>query len=76
MGPLQTYFYLALIAAIILGFALLLIWLTARSLRRFLRSGGSTLIAWLIGGAVTVVLLVLVLGTAGVLYGFLTYGSS
>jgi hypothetical protein len=76
MGPLQTYFYLALIAGIILSFGFFLIWLTARSLRRWLRSGGSTLIAWLIGGAVTVVLLVLVLGTAGVLYGFLTYGSS
>jgi hypothetical protein len=76
MGPLQTYFYLALIAVIILGFGFVLIWLTARSLRRWLRSGGSTLIAWLIGGAVAVVLLVLVLGTAGVLYGFITYGSS
>ena len=76
MGPLQTYFYLALIAVIILGFGFFLIWLMARSLRRWLRSGGSTLIAWLIGGAVAVVLLVLVLGTAGVLYGFLTYGSS
>jgi hypothetical protein len=76
MGPLQTYFYLALIAVIILGFGFFLIWLTARSLRRWLRSGGSTLIAWLIGGAVAVVLLVLVLGTAGVLYGFITYGSA
>ena len=76
MGPLQTYFYLALIAANILGFAFVLIWLTARGLRRWLRSGGSMLIAWLIGGAVTVVLLVLVFGTAGVLYGFITYGSS
>ena len=76
MGPLQTYFYLALIAVIILGFGFFLIWLTARGLRRWLRSGGSTLIAWLIGGAVAVVLLVLVLGTAGVLYGFITYGSS
>ena len=31
---------------------------------------------WLISGAVTVVLLFIVLGTAGVLYGFIRYGAS
>jgi hypothetical protein len=76
MGALQTLFYLALIAAIILGFALLLIWLVFTNLRRWVRNGGSLLTAWLIGGAVTLVLLVMVFGTAGVLYGFFTYGSS
>jgi hypothetical protein len=76
MGALQTLFYLALIAAIILGFAFLLIWLVFTNLRRWVRNGGSLLTAWLIGGAVTFVLLVMVFGTAGVLYGFLTYGSS
>ncbi len=76
MGPLQTYFYLALIAVIILGFGFLMIGLVAAGLRRWVRSGGSLLTAWLIGAAVTVVLLVMVLGTAGVLYGFTFYGRS
>ncbi len=43
MGSLQTFFYLALISAVMIG---------------------------------TVVLLVIVLGTAGVLYGFIRYGAS
>lgn len=73
MGDLQTFFYLGLIAATILSFAFLLIGLVASGLRRWVRSGGSTLTAWLIGGAITLVLLVLVLGTAGVLYGFTSY---
>lgn len=76
MGALQTLFYLALIAAIILSFAFLLIWLVFTNLRRWVRNGGSLLMAWLIAGAVTFVLLVMVFGTAGVLYGFFTYGSS
>lgn len=74
MGDLQTLFYLALIAGIILGFAFLLIWLVFTNLRRWVHSGGSLLTAWLIGSAVGVVLLVMVFGTAGVLYGFISYG--
>lgn len=73
MGDLQTFFYLGLIAATVLSFAFLLIGLVASGLRRWVRSGGSTLTAWLIGSAITLVLLVLVLGTAGVLYGFTSY---
>jgi hypothetical protein len=38
--------------------------------------GQAPLTFWLVGGAVTVALLFIVLGTAGVLYGFLRYGAS
>jgi hypothetical protein len=78
MGSLQTFFYLALISAVMIGLTLLFIGIVAVGLVRWFRqSGGQTpLTFWLIGGAVTVVLLVIVLGTAGVLYGFITYGAS
>jgi hypothetical protein len=73
MGDLQTFFYLGLIAVTILSLAFLLIGLSVAGLRRWVRSGGSSLTAWLIGSAIALVLLVLVLGTAGVLYGFTSY---
>lgn len=78
MGSLQTFFYLALISAVMIGITLLFIGIVAVGLVRWFRqAGGQTpLTLWLIGGAVTVVLLVIVLGTAGVLYGFITYGAS
>jgi hypothetical protein len=78
MGSLQTFFYLALISAVMIGLTLLFIGIVAVGLVRWFRqSGGQTpLTFWLIGGAVTVVLLVIVLGTAGVLYGFINYGAS
>ena len=49
-----------------------------RSLLRWYRQahGEAPLTFWLIGGAVTVVFLFIVLGTAGVLYGFIRYGAS
>ena len=78
MGSLQTFFYLALISAVMVGLTLVLIGIVAVGLVRWFRkAGGQTpLTFWLVGGAVTVVLLFIVLGTAGVLYGFITYGAS
>jgi hypothetical protein len=78
MGSLQTYFYLALISVIMIGLSLLFIVIAIRSLRRWYRQaqGEAPLTFWLIGGAVTVVFLFIVLGTAGVLYGFIRYGAS
>lgn len=78
MGDLQTYFYLALISAVMLSLGLLLIFLIFRSLRRWARqaNGREPLLFWLIGGAVTVALLFFVFGTVGVLYGFIRYGAS
>ncbi len=78
MGELQTFFYLALISAVMIGLTLLFIGIVAVGLVRWFRQahGQTPLTFWLIGGAVTVVLLVIVLGTAGVLYGFITYGAS
>jgi hypothetical protein len=78
MGSLQTFFYLALISAVMIGLTLLFIGIVAVGLVRWFRrsSGQTPLTFWLIGGAVTLVLLVIVLGTAGVLYGFITYGAS
>jgi uncharacterized membrane protein YozB (DUF420 family) len=78
MGSLQTYFYLALISVIMIGLSLLFIVIAIRSLRRWYRQahGETPLTFWLIGGAVTVVFLFIVLGTAGVLYGFIRYGAS
>ncbi|HET9849474.1 MAG TPA: hypothetical protein VFR68_13075 [Candidatus Dormibacteraeota bacterium] len=78
MGDLQTYFYLALISAIMVSLTLLFVGLVVRSLRRWARQGqGHTpLIFWLVSGAVTVVFLFIVVGTAGVLYGFIRYGTS
>jgi len=76
MGELQTYFYLALVSAIALSLTLLLVGIAIYGLVRWLRSGGPPLTVWLVGGAITVTLLVIVLGTAGVLYGFVRYGAS
>ncbi len=78
MGSLQTFFYLGLISAVMIGLTLLFVGIVAIGLVRWFRQGrGETpLTFWLIGGAVTVVLLFIVLGTAGVLYGFIRYGAS
>lgn len=78
MGPLQTYFYLALIAGVMIGLSLILTGIVAVGLFRWFRQahGMAPLTFWLVGGAVTVALLFIVLGTAGVLYGFLRYGAS
>jgi hypothetical protein len=78
MGPLQTYFYLALIAGVMIGLSLILVGIVAAGLVRWFRQDHdqAPLTFWLVGGAVTVTLLFIVLGTAGVLYGFLRYGAS
>src|ERR1700738_376937 len=78
MGSLQTFFYLALISAVMIGLTLVFIGIVAVGLVRWFRQarGQTPLTFWLIGGAVTVVLLVIVLGTARVLYGFIPYGAS
>lgn len=78
MGDLQTYFYLALISVIMIGLTLFFILIAIRSLLRWYRQtqGETRLTFWLVGGAVTVVFLFIVLGTAGVLYGFIRYGAS
>jgi|GEM_PF-2350302 len=77
MGDLQTYFYLALISVIMISLSLLLVGLVFRSLRRGVRQehGHTPLIFWLVGGAITVAFLFFVVGTAGVLYGFIRYGT-
>jgi uncharacterized membrane protein YidH (DUF202 family) len=78
MGSLQTFFYLALISAVMVGLTLLFIGIVAAGLVRWFRQvrGRTPLTFWLISGAVLVVFLFIVLGTAGVLYGFITYGAS
>lgn len=78
MGDIQTYFYLALISLVMVVLTLLFIALVFRSLRRSARqtSGVTPLIFWLIGGATSVAFLFIVLGTVGVLYGFIRYGAS
>ena len=78
MGDVQTYFYLALISVIMIGLILLFVGIVAFGLVRWFRQarGQTPLTFWLISGAVTVVLLFIVLGTAGVLYGFIRYGAS
>jgi len=78
MGSIQTFFYLALISAIMIGLTLLLIGIAAAGLRRWFRQGHdqSVLTFWLVGGAITLTLLFIILGTAGVLYGFIRYGAS
>ena len=78
MGDVQTYFYLALISVIMIGLILLFVFIAARGLRRWYRQvhGETPLTFWLIGGTITVALLFIVLGTAGVLYGFIRYGAS
>ena len=52
--------------------------IAAFGLRRWFREahGQTPLTFWLVGGAITVALLFIVLGTAGVLYGFIRYGAS
>lgn len=78
MGDLQTYFYLALISLIMVSLGLLFVAIVFRSLRRWAEQthGRTPLIFWLVGGAVTIVLLFFVFGTVGVLYGFIRYGAS
>jgi hypothetical protein len=78
MGDLQTYFYLALISVVMIGLALLFIGIAIAQLRRWFRvtHGRTPLAFWLIGGALSVFLLFVVIGTAGVLYGFIRYGAS
>jgi len=78
VGNLQTYFYLALISVVMIGLTLLLVGIAAFGLRRWFRQahGQTPLTLWLVGGAITVALLFIVLGTAGVLYGFIRYGAS
>lgn len=78
MGSIQTFFYLALISAFMIGLTLLLIGIAAAGLRRWFRQGHdqSVLTFWLVGGAITLTLLFIILGTAGVLYGFIRYGAS
>ncbi len=78
MGSLQTFFYLALISAIMIGVTLLFVGIVVFGLVRWFRQARdqTSLTFWLDGGAVTVVLLFIVLGTAGVLYGFIRYGAS
>jgi hypothetical protein len=77
VGPLQTYFYLGLVSFILVGLGVLFVFVAFRSLRRWLRIEQRTpLIFWLVGGAVTLSLLVLVVGTIGVFYGFFVYGGA
>lgn len=78
MGDLQTFFYLALIGVIMLGLAGVLLGIAIAGLVRWFRQSDhpSRLTFWLIGGAVTVVLLFFLVGTIGVIYGFLRYGAS
>jgi hypothetical protein len=78
MGDIQTYFYLGLISLIIIFLGLLFVGIAYASLRRWSRQvhGQVPLTFWLIGGAITVSFLFIVLGTAGVLYGFIRYGAS
>ena len=78
MGDLQTYFYLALISVVMIGLALLFIGIAVFQLRRWLRQahGHTPVTFWLISGALTVCLLFIVLGSVGVLYGFIRYGAS
>ena len=78
MGNLQTYFYLALISVVMIGLTLLFVGIAAVGLQRWFRQahGQTPLTFWLVGSAITVALLFIVLGTAGVLYGFIRYGAS
>lgn len=78
MGDLQTFFYLALVSLIMVSLTLLFVGIVFRNLRRWARQtrGNTSLIFWLVGAAATVALLFIVLGTVGVLYGFIRYGAS
>ena len=78
MGDIQTYFYLALISVIMIGLTLTFVGIAGAGLRRwFKRAHGQTpLTFWLVGSAITLALLFIVFGTAGVLYGFIRYGAS
>lgn len=78
MGDIQTYFYLALISLVMVTLTLLFIGIVFGGLRRWRRQDGEPIpmLVWLIGGATTVAFLFIVLGTVGVLYGFIRYGAS
>ena len=78
MGDLQTYFYLALISVVMIGLTLTFVGIAAAGLLRWFRRahGQTPLTFWLVGSAITLTLLFILLGTAGVLYGFIRYGAS
>ncbi len=78
MGDIQTYFYLALISVIMIGLTLTFVGIAGAGLRRWFRQahGQAPLTFWLVGSAITLALLFIVFGTAGVLYGFIRYGAS
>lgn len=78
VGNLQTYFYLALISVVMIGLTLLFVGIVVIGLRRWFSQalGQTPLTFWLVGSAITLTLLFIVLGTAGVLYGFIRYGAS
>jgi hypothetical protein len=78
VGDLQTYFYLALISVIMIGLTLTFVGIAAAGLRRWFRQahGQTPLTFWLVGSAITLALLFIVVGTVGVLYGFVRYGTS
>ena len=65
MGSLQTFFYLALISAVMIGLTLLLIGIVAFGLLRWFRQtrGQTPLTFWLISGAVTVVVMLATFST-------------
>src|SRR5256712_14217837 len=75
MGDLQTYFYLALISVVMIGLTLTFVGIAAAGLRRWFRRahGQTPLTFWLVGSAITLVLLFIVLGTAGLLFRFVLY---
>src|SRR2546428_10616599 len=78
MGSLQTFFYLALISAVMIGLTLLLVGIVAFGLGRWFRQarGQAPGTFWLIGGATNVVPPFIGLGTGRVLFGVIPSGAS
>ena len=75
MGPIQTYYYLALIGIVFFSLAMIFVGVGIRHVGRLYRESDDRLVAWLVTGAIVLVFLVITLTSIGVIVGLSTRGA-
>jgi hypothetical protein len=76
VGPIQTYYWLAVASVVWVGFWLFMVALAAAHLRRWWRLGTDRLLHLIVTGAVVVMFIFITVGGIGILVGMLLSGSS